>query len=497
MPSPFAEHLEKVAAAAVESATASQAVTKAMAAPPPVAPTPAGAGPNPEDSARIKGLFGGTPAMPARAAYGTTGPVNQDSRGYSMLRAAAFSLGMLSEDHAKEEVHTHRVLKSLYAGAQFEFQGRAFLVPTSTALLPTGYGDAPMQDDPNKVSAVEEIRQKMAATFTAAGWEEAMHTKNLGTLDDANGGALRQLPMLGEIIELQRNAEIFSRAGAREMPLPPNGSISFPRQKGAATAYNVGEGAAITESKLTTANLLLQAKKIGILTKVNAELFRFANPMAEALIRSDMAEVAARKMDLDMLYGTGGTRMKGLRTYPTQSAWTEGNSDKVILYVSTGLGNNGDTFQPEDVERMISLLPDGVEPTSWVMQRRMLGTIATRRADSVTAADGKGLFVFDVTRTYAEGSGRRATLAGVRVVDSKTVRADIVKGSSGATLTEIIAGDFREWIIGRAGVMEMLATNQGDTAFVNDQVWLRGIQHVDAGPRNPASFVVCSDLLFT
>lgn len=495
MPSPFAEHLAQVAAKTVEAATAT-AVTKALAEPAPAATLPAGSGASPEERAVVKGLFGGSPSLPARTPYGTTGQVGKDSQGYSMLRAAAFALGMLSEEQAKEEVQTHRVLKSIYANTQFHNQGRAFLVPTSTDFIPTGYADAPMQDDPNKVRAVDEIRQKMAATFTKAGWEEATHTKALGTVDDAAGGALRALPQLGEIIEMQRNAEIFTRAGAREMMLPPNGSISFPRQKGAATAYNVGEAAAITESNLTTSNLLLQAKKIGILTKVNAELFRFANPMAEALIRSDMAEVAARKMDLDMLYGTGGTVMKGLRTYPTQSAWTEGSSDKVILYVSTGVATHGDVFQPEDVERMISLLPDGIDPTAFVMQRRFLATIANRRADSVTAADGKGLFMFDVTRTSSEGSGRKASLAGIKVVDSKTVTSAIVKGSSGAVLTEVIAGDFREWIIGRAGVMEFLATNQGDTAFVNDQVWLRGIQHVDAGPRNPASFVVCSDLLF-
>ena len=50
------------------------------------------------------------------------------------------------------------------------------------------------------------------------------------------------------------------------------------------------------------------------------------------------------------------------------------------------------------------------------------------------------------------------------------------------------------WIVARLGVMEFLASGLGDTAIVNDQTYLRGIQHVDAGPRHAASFV-CSDQL--
>jgi hypothetical protein len=51
-----------------------------------------------------------------------------------------------------------------------------------------------------------------------------------------------------------------------------------------------------------------------------------------------------------------------------------------------------------------------------------------------------------------------------------------------------------DWIIARLGVMEFLASGMGDTALQNDQTYLRGIQHIDAGPRNQASFVLCDQL---
>ena len=45
------------------------------------------------------------------------------------------------------------------------------------------------------------------------------------------------------------------------------------------------------------------------------------------------------------------------------------------------------------------------------------------------------------------------------------------------------------------GVMEFLASGHGDTALQNDQTFLRGIQHIDAGPRQPTSFVMCDQLV--
>jgi hypothetical protein len=49
--------------------------------------------------------------------------------------------------------------------------------------------------------------------------------------------------------------------------------------------------------------------------------------------------------------------------------------------------------------------------------------------------------------------------------------------------------------VARMGVMEFLASGLGDTALQNDQTYLRGIQHLDAGARHGASFVLCDSLL--
>src|SRR4029077_14171600 len=234
-------------------------------------------------------------------------------------------------------------------------------------------------------------------------------------------------PMLGELIELQRNMEAFSAAGAQEIALPPNGRIQFPKLTGGSTAYWVGEGSAITEGAPTTGNLDLQAKKLGVFVKMNNELLRFASPSAEGLVRYDMARVAALKADLAMLEGTGATQIKGLLTY-----------SGITAHTATTVGANGNTFEAKDVALMEGKLPDAVSaPPSWLMRKTMYAALMNRRADAVSAADQKGAFLFHPSRGAADSPP--AELYGTKVVRSSQIANTRSKGAS-SNLTYILLG---------------------------------------------------------
>src|SRR6476619_1867475 len=66
-----------------------------------------------------------------RVPWATSGPVGRDSAGYSVLKAAAFALGYLGPDQAKEELHVHQQLRDLYQGLGFvpHCGHQSFLVP--------------------------------------------------------------------------------------------------------------------------------------------------------------------------------------------------------------------------------------------------------------------------------------------------------------------------------------------------------------------------------
>ena len=419
-----------------------------------------------------------------RTPWVTAGPVGQDSAGYSVLKAAAFALGYVGADQAKEEIHTHTQLQELYAGYGFSptHGSQSFLVPLASAHLPAF--------DPHGRRVQAELRQKMTAHAgkfdpdeadwlgrrTGTGGGGGFRRKALTLAGDAD--AFFQLPVLGELIDLQRNLEAFAAAGATETALPPAGRLAFPKVTGSATAYWVGEGSPIADSQPATGNLELTAKKLGVLVKLNNELLRFASPSAEGLVRFDMARAAAVKADLAMLEGTGGTQIKGLLTYPD-----------VKTHTAAGPGGTGDVFLPEDVAAMEAKLPDAVDaPTAWVMRKAMFAALTNRRADGAEAGNGGGPFLF-----RPAGAAPR-DLFGTKVVRSGQVSAARTKGTATA-LTYILLGYFPDWVVGRMGVMEFLASGQGDTALAADMTYLRGIQHIDAGPRHAESFVLCDKLL--
>lgn len=425
-------------------------------------------------------------ATPGVLFHATTGPVGKDSEPYSIMKAAAFTNRFRDADQCKVEVDTHNRLKAMLSrqGYYPTHPSGSFLVPFATEFM------APETSEDERL--VVETRQRVkgwgAADPDEGRWAYAKAgmagrgravTKAFGTTSDAAGGVLVGFPTLGEMVELQRNLEVFARCGCTEISLPANGRIQFPKQTGGTTAYWPSEAAAITESTATTGYLDLEGKKLGLLTKINNELFRYVGPSVEAMLRMDMAMQAALKADTAMLEGTGGTQPKGLITYPSAASWSQG-TDKLLTYTVTG-----GLIQPDDVNKMEGVLPDAVQdaPLTFVMRNQLWGVLSSRRADAVTAADGKGPFVFNLIRSTGERAEKQ--LNGHPVVTSSQVSAT----RGGGSASYAILGNFKDWIVGRFGVIEFLTTGLGDTPFVNDQTWLRAVQILDAGPRHAASFV--------
>src|SRR5579871_2888925 len=170
------------------------------------------------------------------APHGTSGPLGE--RGYSFLKAVAYAKGAVAPEGAKEEIETHNQLRALYAGADWGFGGKSFLIPFDTASIPVGYDSRTLDPDPKRVEFVNTLKAKIAAATKGydpdeAAWlRQKMGTKNVGTLTDTGLGSLIPFPVLGELVEIQRNREIFARCGAREIPLPPSGRMALPKQTG-------------------------------------------------------------------------------------------------------------------------------------------------------------------------------------------------------------------------------------------------------------------------
>lgn len=413
------------------------------------------------------------------------------SRGYSFCKLFRKMRGEIENDHAKVEIDVHNRLQQLYVN-RFGYekaQANSILAPMGTQYI--------AQVDSDGDAFARELGEMVKAGVTGYDRDELEslrrkhwgRTKALSWLDETTGGALVAPPIQGELIELLRNNEVFMQAGSRMIAMPPSGRIVFPRQTAAGAAFWVGESQQITDSTPTTGDLVLSSKKLGVIVKIPNELFRYSSVSVEMFVREDIARVMALRMDKSFLESPGSTlEPKGIINYANITKHTAGT-----------VGANGNTFEPEDIAKMIGKVEEANATfRTWIMRPLMWVALVNRRADAVNAGDKKGPFLFNVWRQLGDDMSLTRTglanLEGYPVLKSTQVASNRVKGS-GTDLTYILGGDFTDFIIAMGGVIEFMLNTQGDTAFQNDQTWIRGINYVDGGPRHEASFVVSDTLL--
>jgi HK97 family phage major capsid protein len=363
------------------------------------------------------------------------------------------------------------------------------MIPFSSQLL--------AQTNPSEEALAREVGEVVRAGVLGYDREEVQRIRAqqwgvqraLSWQDETAGGALVGPPIMGELIDLLRPNEVLIAAGARILAMPPNGRLTYPRQTGTTTAYWVSESQAFSETAPTTGDVNLQAKKLGLLVKIPNELFRFSSVSIEQFIREDIARTIALKLDKDLLEGIGSaTQPKGLINYAG-----------INTYTSLGADTNGDTFQPNDVYRMIATVEQkNATFKAFIMRPLLYAAIANRRADAVSAGDQKGPYVFNLFREVGANMDverlKVGNLAGYPVHKSSQLAADRVKGS-GNNLVYVLGGDFSDLLIALSGAMEFMVSTQGDTPFVYDQTWFRSLLYVDSAPRREASFILCDKLL--
>jgi HK97 family phage major capsid protein len=162
---------------------------------------------------------------------------------------------------------------------------------------------------------------------------------------------------------------------------------------------------------------------------------------------------------------------------------------------SSSPGANGDAIVGQDIYRLVAAIEESnAEFESFVMRPKTLYKYYQLRFDAVGQGDASGGFLFNLIREA--GMGAQATLAGYPVIKSTQVSQVQSKGSA-SNLTYVLGGMFSDLLIGMFGAIEFAATTMGDTAFTNDQTWVRGILSADIAARHEASFVLMSNLITT
>jgi HK97 family phage major capsid protein len=124
------------------------------------------------------------------------------------------------------------------------------------------------------------------------------------TAGTATAGAELVQEQYGDLIDKLDNMPLVRKAGARQLS-GLVGDLVLPRVTGGATAYWVGETASVTASDMATDTVKMTPHRLGVLTKVSAQLAVQSIPSVEMLVRSDIAKRIEIALDLAAFQGTG------------------------------------------------------------------------------------------------------------------------------------------------------------------------------------------------
>lgn len=134
---------------------------------------------------------------------------------------------------------------------------------------------------------------------------ELMQLRALTSNVHSAGGALVGTDLQsGSLIELLRNAMFVMQMGARNLT-GLVGDVAIPRQTGGATAYWLGQGAALTRTQQVVDQLGLTPHRLAASTAYDKQLLAQGSISVEAFVREDLTSVLALEKDRVAIDGDG------------------------------------------------------------------------------------------------------------------------------------------------------------------------------------------------
>lgn len=279
----------------------------------------------------------------------------------------------------------------------------------------------------------------------------------------ATGGKTVATNLLsGSFIELMRNRSAVMQAATILSGL--SGNIAIPKQLSSSTVQNLTEMGEITDSEITFGQINMGPRRAGASVPYSKQLLVQSSLDIENLIRGDLLNQIALKIDWNALNGDGtGEMPMGIR--------------KTTGVGLVPLGDNGGAPTWADFVKMeteISVDNADVEAMMYLLNARGRGYVKTKEK-----ATGFPAYI---------GDGNAINGYGYRV--SNQVPANLTKGG-GSGLSNITFGNFADLIIGFWGGIDLIVDpysrkKEGMIEITADQFY-------DVAVRRAESFSIIED----
>lgn len=297
--------------------------------------------------------------------------------------------------------------------------------------------------------------------------------KALSVTTPSEGGFLVPEAYSRDIVPLLRSKIAVMQLGVRRVPMS-NGNMNIPKQTGGATSYYVGENQDATKSQPTFGNIKLSSKKLITLVPISNDLIRNASVEADTLVRDDMVQVMALKVDHTAMYGSGTEfTPRGIKTVLTKEATAS-------ITIATG----ATTLTADIPGSMIAALMTNNAPmvsVGWAFNSKIWNAFYNLKTTT-----NQYIYRDEMNRGNLNGFPFKVTN-----------QITTANSTAGTTYFDIFFGDFSEFLFGEEMAFELDASREASwsdgtslqSAFSLDQTVLKVTQKHDMGLRHPESFL--------
>jgi HK97 family phage major capsid protein len=271
-------------------------------------------------------------------------------------------------------------------------------------------------------------------------------------------------PLSARVIDLARNKAVVARAGATIVPMDSR-TLDIAQWAGDPQGGWRAENGAVAESDGLLDKITFTAQTMACIVRFSRELAEDADNL-ETEVQNALAESFALKLDKVALYGTGTSpEPRGLKN--------------VTAVTKTPLAANGQAIANWDfaIDSVGRVRDKNEEPNAIVWSPRSERAVGKLR-------EGSGTGQYLALPPYLEGIQRIAF---------NQVPNDLVVGTSGATTSDAITGNWSQLLLGirHNFSLELLSEKYADTGQIALLAWLRA----DVQVARPAAFDIVTGIL--
>jgi HK97 family phage major capsid protein/HK97 family phage prohead protease len=270
-----------------------------------------------------------------------------------------------------------------------------------------------------------------------------------------------------EFVDALRETLVISSLGARMMS-GLKGDVAIPALNAKTGVQFVAENNSPNEGAPTFRQITMSPKTCAGFVDISRKLMMQSDPSVEQILRQDMVQQFAAKMDDVAIEGGGANE-------PTGILQTSGIGAVVM-------GTNGDDItyaKLVELEREVAIDNALTGRLSYLTNPKV---VAAMRQTSRQTSGVEGNFILNDTNT----------LLGYSVASTNLVPSDLTKGTSSGVCSAVIFGNFSDLMIGMFGGLDILVDPYTGSSTGATRIAM--YQDMDVAVRHAQSFAAIKDV---